>query len=262
MKLWIKELNELKTRFLVLALLIGFSGYFILAYYDFFLSLVDLNTIKEGLGAFPFNSYLDTAALMEHLNLLLNDMDFYLWSQWMGKNLYQLLILSSILLGFASFAREREQETMVFLLSNFTRWHIFISKISAGLILLLSLTAIGCWLPFLLASSSTFSYTWPLAWAYFLHLGVGAIFLYAGIILFSILSQDIVKPLILAVFFLIILSLPKFIEPLSSWYLYRYMSGFDVFMGNGIQYLGLFIIALLSAALFRLSWQVFKELDY
>jgi len=205
---------------------------------------------------------MDTAALIEQLNLMLNDMDFYLWSQWMGKNLYQLIILSTILLGFSSFAREREQETMSFLLSNFSRRHIFLSKILAGGILLLGLTAIGCGFPFFMASSSTYSYTWPLAWAYFWHLGIAAIFLYSGIILFSLLSQDIVKPLILSIFFLILLSLPKFNEALASWYLYRYMTGFDIFVGHGILYQALLIIALLSTALFTLSWRIFKQQDY
>ena len=135
MNLLIKEFSELKNRFLVLALLIILMGYFILAYYDFFLSLIDINSIREGLAAFPLSRYMDTAALIEQLNLMLNDMDFYLWSQWMGKNLYQLIILSTILLGFSSFAREREQETMSFLLSNFSRRHIFLSKILAGGIL-------------------------------------------------------------------------------------------------------------------------------
>lgn len=233
-----------------------------LAYYDFFLSLIDINSIREGLAAFPLSRYMDTAALIEQLNLMLNDMDFYLWSQWMGKNLYQLIILSTILLGFSSFAREREQETMSFLLSNFSRRHIFLSKILAGGILLLGLTAIGCGFPFFMASSSTYSYTWPLAWAYFWHLGIAAIFLYSGIILFSLLSQDIVKPLILSIFFLILLSLPKFNEALASWYLYRYMTGFDIFVGHGILYQALLIIALLSTALFTLSWRIFKQQDY
>jgi|LSQX01.1.fsa_nt_gb hypothetical protein len=262
MNLLIKELNELKNRFCLLALLIVISGYFILAYYDFFLSLMDINTIREGLEASPLSRYMDTEALIGQLNLLLYDMDFYLWSQWMGKNLYQLIILSSILLGFSSFAREREQETMSFLLSNFTRSHIFGSKILAGSILLLCLTAIGCGLPLFLAPSLELSYTLPLAWAYFLHLGIAAIFIYSGIILFSVLSQDIVKPLILTIFFLILLSVPKFIEYLSSWYLYRYMTGFDIFIGNGIHYLALLVIVLLSAGLFALSWRIFKQSDF
>jgi len=45
MNLLIKEFSELKNRFLVLALLIILMGYFILAYYDFFLSLIDINSI-------------------------------------------------------------------------------------------------------------------------------------------------------------------------------------------------------------------------
>jgi hypothetical protein len=95
MNLLIKEFSELKNRFLVLALLIILMGYFILAYYDFFLSLIDINSIREGLAAFPLSRYMDTAALIEQLNLMLNDMDFYLWSQWMGKNLTSITISES-----------------------------------------------------------------------------------------------------------------------------------------------------------------------
>jgi hypothetical protein len=40
------------------------------------------------------------------------------------------------------------------------------------------------------------------------------------------------------------------------------MTGFDIFVGHGILYQALLIIALLSTALFTLSWRIFKQQDY
>ncbi|KUG03412.1 putative abc-2 type transport system permease protein [hydrocarbon metagenome] len=262
MTLFTKELNDLKARFLILFLLIGISGYLIIVYYGFFISLMDLSTIEEYLALSPLSRYLDPASLMQQLGLLLNNIDFYVWSQWFGKNLYQFMILSSIVLAFSSFAREAEHNTMSFLLSNFTRWQIFTSKVLAGSILLMLLVAEGCFVPFILAPAGGYSFTLLTASSYMLQMGLAAIFLYAAVIFFSILSKDVIKPIIASIIFLIILSLPRFVEFLSSLYLYRYMTGFDIFIGNGVHYISMLVLTILTTAIFTLAWQIFKKKDF
>ncbi len=262
MNLFIKEVNDLKTRFLALFLLIGISGYFIIVYYDFFISLMNINTIKDALEISPLSRYMDTGAIMQQLALLLNNIDFYVWSQWFGKNLYQMIILSTILLAFSSFAREAEQNTMSFLLSNFTRRQIFTSKILAGGILLMLLVTEGCFLPLMLAPGSGYSFTVVKACSYLLQMVSAAMFLYAAVILFSVLSKDVIKPIIAAIILLMVLALPRLIKFLSSLYVYRYLSGYDIFVGNGVHYISVLLFILITAALFTLSWQIYKKKDF
>lgn len=262
MNLLIKELNDLKNRFLLLFLLIGISGYLIIVYYDFFVSLMDISTIQDALALSPLSSYMDTEAIIQQLALLLNDMDFYLWSQWFGKNLYQIIILSTVLLAFSTFAREAEHNTMNFLLSNFTRRQIFKSKILAGSMLLILLIAEGCFLPLFLATDAGYSFTLLTACSYWLQMVSAAMFLYATVILFSVLSKDVIKVIIASMFFLILLSVPKFIKLLSSLYLSRYMTGFDIFVGNGIHYPSILILILMTTAIFMLTWRIFQNKDF
>jgi ABC-type transport system involved in multi-copper enzyme maturation permease subunit len=262
MSLFAKEVLELKTRFLLLFVLIAVTGYFILLYYDFFISWLDIDMITEGLETSPLSQYMDTAALIQQLSMILNDMDFYLWSQWLGKNLYQIIILSSILLGFSSFARETEQQTISFLLSNFTRRQIFTSKTLAGSILLLLLVSEGCFLPLVLGSDSVYYYTWSMAGSYLLQMGAAAIFLYAAMVLFSVLSGDVIKPIIASIIMLVFLSLPGLSSHLADLYLFRYMTGFDIFIGNGLHYVSVLVLILASYALLTLSWRIYRQKDF
>ncbi len=262
MNLFVKEVNDLRTRFLIMFLLIGISAYFIIVYYDFFMSLLDINTIKEALELSPLSGYIDSEAIMQQLTLLFNDIDFYVWSQWFGKNLYQIIVLSTILLAFSSFAREAEHNTMSFLLSNFTRWQIFTSKVLAGSMLLMVLVAEGCFLPLILAPGAGYSFDLVTACSYLLQMGLAAIFLYAAVILFSVLSKDVIKPIIASIVLLVILALPRLTKVLSSLYLLRYMTGFDIFIGRGVHYTSVLLLALLTAALFWIAWQVYEKKDF
>ncbi len=70
----------------------------------------------------------------------LGDYTTYLWMNWYGKNLFQLVVVIAVLLGAAPLAGERSRRSMEFLLSQpISRATIFQTKYVSGLTLLWSI---------------------------------------------------------------------------------------------------------------------------
>jgi len=135
-------------------------------------------------------------------------------------------------------------------------------ELKARFFIMLLLVTAGCILPAILAPFYAYSFTWYHALAYTMQIASVALLLYTAVILFSILSKDVVKPIIASIIFFIALSLPRYIEILGSFYIYRYMTAYDIFAGNGIQYSAVGIFVVLSLFLLSLSWQIFKNKNY
>ncbi|MDI3495883.1 MAG: type transport system permease protein, partial [Pseudothermotoga sp.] len=58
----------------------------------------------------------------------LSDWNFYIYSQWFGKNLGQMIPILAIIMAFPLFSRENENGTIEFLLARRSRKEIFLSK--------------------------------------------------------------------------------------------------------------------------------------
>ncbi|QGU00712.1 hypothetical protein SYNTR_2118 [Candidatus Syntrophocurvum alkaliphilum] len=262
MNLFFKEAWDLKYRFLFLiALLIGL-GYFILAHYDYFLRFVDITQIEAALRHSILVRYLPPELLIEQIQQLMKSIDLYVWSQWFGKNFYQIILLGIILLGFSTFARENENDTNSFLLSNLTRGNVFLTKISVGISMLIVLILIGCSLPAILAPYYEYSFSWALVLKYSLQMTIVSIFLYGLVILLSIISKDVIWPIIGSIIFFILLSVPGRIEALQQLHVYSYMVGTNIFFLNTIAIAPMIVIAILTVMLFYLNLYIYSKKNF
>jgi ABC-type transport system involved in multi-copper enzyme maturation permease subunit len=69
---------------------------------------------------------------------MLENFTFYIWSQWNGKNLYQLGIVFALLSGMGLIAGETSSQTIQFLLARpVSRRKVFFTKAAAGALVLL-----------------------------------------------------------------------------------------------------------------------------
>jgi len=126
MNLLFKEFWDLKWRFITLAVITVFTGYFIFANQDLFKNILDINEIQDSIKRTPWlNKFIDSNIITQQIKEIINNTSLYVWSQWFAKNLFQLVLLSSIVLGFPLFAREAEHNTNSFLLNVATRRQIF-----------------------------------------------------------------------------------------------------------------------------------------
>ncbi|MDI6822646.1 MAG: ABC transporter permease subunit [Actinomycetota bacterium] len=106
-----KELRESRWRFIIgLIVFVLFAASLPLLYEWLFKEF-----LKETLKTVPFPLPKEALAQIE---LMEKQYDFYIWSQWFGKNLYQFGTILAILMGMGLFASEASKQTMEFLLSK------------------------------------------------------------------------------------------------------------------------------------------------
>ena len=263
MSLLIKELWDLRWRGIILLFLTLLTGYFVLSNYEWFKTVTDIAQIEQGLKQAPFlNQLLDMETLNQQLLELFNNIDFYVWSQWFGKNLYQLILLAIIILTFPLFARETEQNTNYFLLSNRTRKQIFLSKILASFFSIFLIIAAGSILPVVIALFHDFNFSLEQALMYGLQLSISSLFLYSVVVFFSIIFNDVIKPVIASVIVFVALGLMGKISGMLYLNIYRYMTGVDIFFTSSIQTTAMIVIFILALFILMGSWHIFKNKDF
>lgn len=257
-----KELYDLRYRFTSIILLIISAGYFIIAYHDFFISSINIYEIEAALEHSFLSRFFTPELIMQELEMIISNIDLYIWSQWFAKNFYQVIVLACILFAFPSFSRENEQGTNQFLLMNLTRSQIYTQKLLAGWLALLLSILIGSLLPAILAPFYEFEFSYLLALQYGLHMGIAAFFLYAIVILFSIIFDDTVKPIIASIITFVLLGLIGRLDPQGYIYIYRYMMGVDLFFFQTIAWVALAVILLLAVLIYYLGWKIYSSRDF
>lgn len=262
MSLFAKELWELRYRLTVMFVLIIVAGIFILGYYELFQKSVDIAQIEWGIRNSILSNFINPEVIIRQIDELTSNIDLYVWSQWFGKNFMQLILLSTILLGFSSFARETEHETNSFLLTNFTRAQAFWTKIYAGTVSLVIIVGLGCLVPAIIALFKPFQFNLIMSLQYFIQILPAALCLYALIILFSVLAKDVVKPIILGIATMILLSLTSHIPLFKGLYIYRYLTGADIFIHNQISVLAVIIISIMAMAVLFLARHLYMTKDF
>ncbi|QIV78148.1 ABC transporter permease subunit [Fervidobacterium pennivorans] len=132
-----KEFYDMKVRFFGV-LIVTIALFFIVAPFQKFTV-----SILEGYSGNPqLEKFLPGAMLSK-----LKEWNFYINSQWYGKNFGQMIGIIGIIMAFPLFAREFENETIVFLLVRKPRKWIYFNKVFAGAIATLIVMLVGSILP-------------------------------------------------------------------------------------------------------------------
>ena len=262
MPLFLKELADLRWRFLILIILLLGLAYLILGHYELFVSMIDIQEIEQAIQQAPWiKRFYGEQNILHELQQIMDNKQLYIWSQWFAKNLLQLVLLAVILFGFSTFAREREQGTLHFLMANCSRKEIFAAKLAAGSVCTLLFCALGAWLPAILAPLYDFAFTSSQAVQYGVQLTAAALFLYSIVWFLSLVSTDVVKPLLGSIVIFALLSVAGRIDALQSLYTYRYMAGTDIFFTGQIHWPAVLVLLLLTTILLYGSWKYFEQMD-
>lgn len=262
MSLFTKELWDLRYRLIVLGVLIIAMGIFILGSYEIFINSFDIDQFTAAANNSALSKYMNPELLTRQIMEIINNIDFYVWSQWFGKNFMQLILLSSIVIGFAAFAREAEHKTFSFLLTNFTRSQVFRTKIGAGILAMTVLVAAGCLLPAAMSHFKSFDFSLILALKYFLQILPAALLCYAIIIFFSVLAKDVIKPIIYGIIIFALLSVPGQINAIKSLYFYRYLAASDVFASGQVNILAFLIISIITLLIFLGAYKIYQGKNF
>lgn len=218
-----KELYDLKVRFLG-TLFVCIALFFIVAPFQK-LSVSLLESYEKIPGPSKIMEKLIPQGFVENLK----EWNFYINSQWFGKNFGQLVPIIGIILGFPLFARETEKGTIQFILARRRRLWVFTTKSIAGLIALLIITAISTLLPSVFSIVMGKQYNHQVIPHFFIHTFFGSMLWYSTSVFFSVIADDQVKPLIASLGLLAATTVLGLLKPLKFLNTFSYALGTDVF---------------------------------
>lgn len=196
----------------------------------------------------------------ERILRLKND-QYYLLSQWHGKNLGQFLPLLALLIAFPIFSRENEKRTIYFLLARKKREEIFWVKFGVGLGLTIIITAVMSALGFILMRTLGYSVDFNYLPLCLTNEIVGVSFFYSLFLMFSIISNDQVKPVIIGIVILIGLPILGLIKTVSFLNPYPYILCIHV-IDEGVDLTYTSGLVIVTVALVIIDYVLFKKREF
>lgn len=251
-----KEFSDMKLRTFVL-LFLGIGFFFMVApLHKFALEMLNEYTQIPNMPRF-LERFLPKGFVEK-----LSEWNFYIYTQWFGKNLGQFVPIFAIIMGFPIFAREIENGTIEFLLARSSRKRVFISKVLTVSLVVFFQMIVFSILPaiYSLFASKNLDYTYLLA--YLIHTIVGALFWLAVTILFSVLSDDQVKPILGAIGTLAGTTVVAVFKPLRFMNTYSYILGGKILSNGKMDVPYTLVLLGLSVALMLLSYVSFLKKEF
>ena len=236
-----KELRESRWKLILALALLGATGAFLGPAYDWLLAMMP---------------GLDTGALPEWLSgplaMQLGNYRLYLWSNWYGKNLWQLVAILAAVYGAGLVAGEYGRGTGGFLFSKpvrrgtvlwtkfFVAWGILAAAALAGT----GLTLVGSGLAGRAVDGLWFTLGLPAATA-----GTGVVLGLA--LLFSVLTRDTVKALGLTLLVLVASFVVAIVPGLRPYTLFYRMAGGATLATGGVEWPAVLVMLAVALALVR-----------
>ncbi|PLV56876.1 ABC transporter permease [Thermotoga sp. SG1] len=212
-----KEFRDMRVRFFVMFFILLGTFILLVVMKDY------TQNLSEIIRSAPKN-ILEKFGVTDEFMEKLSRWDFYIITQWYGKNLGQFVPILAIIMAFPVFAREIENETMELLLVRVKRKRLFMVKFFVPLVFtLLSLVVLAV-LPLPVSWIVGESLDASSVFRYLLVETVGIFLWFSITIFFSVLFSDQVKPLIVSIALLAgTTALGSFIKPLSILNTYLYI---------------------------------------
>ncbi len=254
MKLLKKEIDDIKWRFVIIIAILFFT-FLIVAEGQHFLSSISpfsLSFLKNSI----LGKIIRPETLLKQIELMKKSKDYYIWSQWYGKNLYEFILLAIILYGFSTFAREIERKTIYYLLSLLPREKVFFEKSLVGLGTLFMTTLIGGAFPLILGFKLSMMFKLTLS------LLSVSLFLYMIVLFLSIVTGDDLKTFVWSLVIFFILGIPEFFKSVSFFNIYRYMTGVDIFVRHLFPWAPIGMISFLSIVLYFINLRLFLKREF
>ncbi|MCD6552339.1 ABC transporter permease subunit [Thermotoga sp.] len=212
-----KEFRDMRVRFFVMFFILLGTFILLVVMKDYTQSLSEL--VKSA----PKN-VLEKFGVTDEFMKKLSDWNFYIITQWYGKNLGQFVPIFAIIMAFPVFAREIENETMELLLVRVTRRKLFTVKFFIPLVFTFLALFVLAVLPLPVSWIIGKSLDTNQVLRYLLVETIGLFMWFSITIFLSVLFSDQVKPLIVSIALLAGTTiLGGFIKPLSILNTYLYI---------------------------------------
>ena len=245
----IKELYDMKVRSLAILIICLILFLTLAPLQGKLLGLMEeyKDVVKKYAGDFPIEK--------------LKDWNFYIYSQWFGKNLGQIIPIIGVLFAFPLFSREYENGTMEFLLVRKSRRYVFLSKVLTAIFVMTAELVFFSVLPIIYSMIAGKNFESIYSYQYMVHILFGGLFWFSTTLLFSTIFEDQVKPLLFSFGLIAITTVVGLMKHLRFLNTYRYILGSGIIEGKGIDVAYTVFMAISSFILILLSYLVFREKD-
>lgn len=193
---------------------------------------------------------------------LLENWNFYIHSQWFGKNFGQMIPIIAILFTFPLFSREVEKNTIQFLLVRKKRDQVFRIKVFSSVLFFILFVLLMSLLPYIYTLFIGKDFDIMLTLKYMVTDIIGG-FMWLGLgIFFSVIFSDQIKPLVsgLGIFALsTALGITLNISYLNP---FEYLLGSNIILGGNIDWFYSIFSVLIGTALIFISHIIFIKKDY
>ena len=200
--------------------------------------------------------------LGEALRQQQNNFTLYMWANWYGKNLYQLLVVYAVLVGMAQVAGEVGRNTAAFLFSKpLTRETVFRSKFVAGATAMIAVMAVTTLLTYLAVFLFGKELT-PLFLAGLPVNAAGILLIYSLALMFSVVFDDQLKAGAAAFGAALVIGIPGWFPSYGMYSLYRQMHAWPVYTGDGYQLVAIVIMLLATWLCYRIGLALLLKKDF
>ncbi|AJG40015.1 hypothetical protein TRQ7_00825 [Thermotoga sp. RQ7] len=245
-----KEFRDMRVRFLVMFFILLGTFVLLVVVKDY------TQNLSEIIRSAPKN-ILEKFGVTDEFMKKLSRWDFYIITQWYGKNLGQFVPILAIIMAFPVFAREIEDETMELLLVRVKRRRLFMVKFFIPLVFTLLALVVLAVLPLPVSWIIGESLDASSVFRYLLVETIGIFLWFSITIFFSLLFSDQVKPLIVSIALLAgTTALGSFIKLLSILNTYLYILKGDLVLWPSLAY------TLAGVVFTYLSYKVLETKDF
>ena len=192
----------------------------------------------------------------------MSDFTLYMWANWYGKNLYQVLVIYAVVVGMAQVAGEVDRNTAGFLFSKpLGRSTIYRAKFTAGATGMLGVMTAATLLTFLAAQVAGHDLP-ALFLAGLVVNAAGLLVIYSLALMFSVLLDDQLKAGAAAFGAALALGIPGWVPGCGMYSLYRQMHAWPVYAGDGFQIPAMVIMLLATWAFYRVGLAILMNKDF
>ncbi|AEH51983.1 ABC transporter permease subunit [Pseudothermotoga thermarum] len=248
-----KEFYDMKFRSLFIFFLVVALFFLIAPFQKLAVSMLEQYTNEQVLPEFV------RKLLPKEFVEKLNDWSFFIYSQWFGKNLGQIVPIIAVIMAFPLFSREYENGTIEFLLARSSREKVFFLKTFLALLILIVETIIFSILPAAYSFFAEKSFAYNYIPAFTVHVVVGSTFWFSIALLLSAVSSDQVKPLLGSFAILAGTTVLGLLRPLRYLNVYSYILGSKIFQTGKADIKYTVVLSAISIATILVSYWVFKK---
>jgi ABC-type transport system involved in multi-copper enzyme maturation permease subunit len=242
-----REWLQMKVRVISLFILFTILFFSLAPFQNFTINI--LNENSEAIKKFVGENFVEK----------LKNWEYYILSQWFGKNFGQFIPILAIIIAFPLFSREYENETITFLLSRQNRKTIFLQKTLLSIFVLLILITYFSYLPSIYSLITSKELSILTVSKFYIHSLIGSFFWFSIALVFTTYFTNQVKPILSSAVVLGLTTTLGLLKPLKFFNTYKYILGYSIFEKGKVDISYTIALTILSFICIYFSYLIFKE---